>query len=252
MPPASPPFLPGMTIPPSSPPPPGGRSFEELWEEIFRYVDLVFLSLFMVERGFALVAFGPVWFSKQPLEMFDAVVELISFVMIFVFWDDVEDEDDSNSGAEAGSTLASLARLVRLVRIFRILTVMNKVQKTRAAFKKTRYLKMGSPVERVMQLLRGLKEKAPTDDMQADLEWIIQLIASDKLYTIDLRAGGKIDKEMSAWLTSNMGMRKEADADGESDTTGGDTVTSLSQADGIKRAESGFVSQGGDVARLHG
>jgi len=123
--------------------------------------------------------------------------------------------------------------------------VMNKVQKTRAAFKKTRYLKMGSPVERVMELLRQLKEKAPSDDMQADLEWIIQLIASDKLYTIDLRAGGKLDKDMAAWLTSNMGMRKETEVDGESDTTGGDTVTSLSQADGLKRMESGFVSQGG-------
>ena len=27
----------------------------------------------------------PVWFSKQPLEMFDLVVVLISFIMIFVF-----------------------------------------------------------------------------------------------------------------------------------------------------------------------
>lgn len=209
MPPASPPFLPGMTIPPSSPPPPGGRSFEELWEEIFRYVDLVFLSLFMVERGFALVAFGPVWFSKQPLEMFDAVVVLISFVMIFVFWDDVEDEDDSNSGAEAGSTLASLARLVRLVRIFRILTVMNKVQKSRASAhvlsKKAKYRKLGSPVERVLEILLRLK-RDPLDGVEdrENLSFIIDMIVSDQLYTVSVNKDD-ISGDMASWL-SNAGV----------------------------------------------
>ena len=49
----------------------------------------------------------------------------------------------------------------RQVRLFRLLTVMNKIQRSRASAnmmrKKAKYRKVGSPVERVLEILQGLK-----------------------------------------------------------------------------------------------
>ena len=135
----------------------------------------------------------------------------------------------SSDGFDDNLTFLSVLRMIRLLRLF---VIMNKVQKTRAAYKKKSYLKLGSPVERVMDLLADLKNRSEEETV-ADLEWVMQLIASDKLYSIDLRnaGGGKMDSEMAAFLTDNLGLKKEAgDLDGESETgTATDSVTSLSQ-----------------------
>ena len=90
-----------------------------------------------------------------------------------------------------------------------------------------------------MSLLTELKAKCigsdtqTMEEQQADLDWIMQLIASDKLYTIDLRtaAGGKLSADMAAFLTANMGMKKETVGMGDTDSEVTDTsdITSMSQ-----------------------
>ena len=67
--------------------------------------------------------------------------------------------------------------MLRLVRLF---VVMNKVQKAQRAYKKAKYLKLGSPVERVMELLSEMKTRTDEDVDLADISWIMHLISSDK------------------------------------------------------------------------
>tara|TARA_B100000795_G_scaffold99369_1_gene73059 strand:+ start:1011 stop:1283 length:273 start_codon:yes stop_codon:yes gene_type:complete len=69
-------------------------------------------------------------------------------------------EKTIGSEATTATNLLSIARVLRLVRLF---VVMNKVQKARAAYKKTKYLKTGSPVERVIDLLGDMKGKVEDD-----------------------------------------------------------------------------------------
>ena len=117
----------------------------------------------------------------------------------------------------------SFLRIVRLVRLVRLFVVMNKVQKAQRAYKKAKYLKLGSPVERVMELLGEMKRKIGDDEKEADdvadISWIMHLISSDKLYTIDIRAagGGNLSSEMEKFLQDNMGMKKDIENDEEED-----------------------------------
>ena len=77
-------------------------------------------------------------------------------------------------------------------------------------------MKLGSPVERVMELLAEFKNKIEDPDDVADISYIMGLISSDKLYTIDIRSAGgaNLSSEMTAWLENNMGMKKDLDVEG--------------------------------------
>jgi len=212
----------------------------DTWGEAFKYMDLCFLLIFTCELFIRLYAFG-VRFLYSFLNTFDASIVLVSLALQ-IYW--IADP----TGLATKLAFLSILRMVRLMRLF---VVMNKVQKTRQAYKKSRYLKLGPPVERVIELLKDLQTKAETDGMAADIDWIIQLIAADKLYTVDLRTNAMVDKDMSAWLTSNMGMKKDKDMAALEDNTidgstdAGDSVASLSDAPGTAGKESTFVSEGG-------
>lgn len=55
-----------------------------------------------------------------------------------------------------------------------------------------------SPLEQVTEYLGFLKSKARNKQAERDLEWIMHLVASDKLYSIDLRkSNNNLDTEMS-------------------------------------------------------
>jgi len=218
------------------------------WNPVFMIIDLAFLCAFTFELSLRLYAYGMVYL-RSALSVFDALVVLVSFAMQILVV-------SSSKGIGNDLTFLSALRMIRLLRLF---VILNKVQNTRERRKKEKYMKLGAPVERVMTLLDELKtneiglassEIQTVEEQQADLTWIMQLIASDKLYTIDLRtaAGGKMSSDMAAFLTANMGMKKETVGDdADTDATGVDdsSVTSLSQAEGLKRQESGYVSQGG-------
>jgi len=141
---------------------------------------------------------------------------------------------------------------VRLVRLVRLFIVMNKVQNARTAYKRTKYLKLGSPVERVMDLLTDMKSRADEEDDNQDITWIMHLIASDKLYSIDIQSlGAGQDSEMAAFLTGDMGLKQNTDKDfDDADGTATDAASatnrsSLSQAEGLKRQESQMISSAG-------
>jgi len=166
------------------------------YSNIFKYIDLGFLMFFTLELCVRLYAYGTS-FLFSFLNTFDALIVVISLILQ-IYWI----SDPSGLGAKPG--FLSALRMVRLLRLF---VVLNKVQNTRSAYKKTQILKAGPPVERVMQMLNELKDHAETDDMATDIEWIVSLIASDKLYSMDLHVAGKVDDEMRNYL-KGMGIKK--------------------------------------------
>lgn len=196
------------------------------WMQFFDVLELSFLSLFASEILARLYAYGPSYFMNV-LNAFDAtIVSLLFILQILVM-----------AVFQSGNSSFSFLRIVRLVRLVRLFVVMNKVEKAQRAYKKAKYMRLGSPVERVMELLGDMKGKLEETDDAADVAWIMHLIASDKLYTIDIRSAGgaNLSAEMEWWLENNMGMKKDMDklgADGD-----GFAASAGQKALGLKRAE---------------
>lgn len=207
------------------------------WTGSFQYMEVFFLVLFASDIVMRLYAFGISYFH-DVLNVIDATIVygllILQLLLLTVML----------QGAGGGSSFSFL-RIVRLVRLVRLFVVMNKVQKAQRAYKKAKYLKLGSPVERVMELLAEFKNKnEEQQDDVADISWIMHLISSDKLYTIDIRAAGgdNLSSEMTAWLENNMGMKKDIEHEPE-DGEG----TNLTNAVGLKRQEI-KIQPGGDSA----
>jgi len=169
-------------------------SFEQVWGFYFNYIDMGFLCLFMTEILVRLWVYGPIYFTDIINGIDAAIIVAGTIMQVLVL---------TESGVV---TNLSFLRIVRLVRLVRLFVVMNKVQKARSAYKRTKYLKLGSPVDRVMDLLKDITARCEEDEDVNDVTWIMQLIASDKLYQIDMKsiAGGQ-SAEMAAFLNATMG-----------------------------------------------
>lgn len=178
--------------------------FLKAWTTDFQYVELIFLLIFAIELLFRLYCFG-FEYLRDAVNIFDAIIVYSLFFLQIVVM---------HMKNIAGGSFNFL-RIVRLVRLVRLFVVMNKVQKLQRGIKKAKYLKLGSPVERVMELLNEMKTRLDADEDVADITWIMHLIASDKLYTIDIRSAGgaNLSTEMTAWLENNMGMKKDIEAE---------------------------------------
>jgi len=207
------------------------------WTNAFQLMELAFLSLFACDILARFYAYGFSYF-RDALNVLDAIIVFGLLILQIVILTALV--------GGGGGVSFSFLRIVRLVRLVRLFVVMNKVQKAQRAYKKAKYLKLGSPVERVMELLADFKhrctEREETEDV-ADISWIMHLISSDKLYTIDIRAAGgaNLSSEMTAWLTENMGMKKDIE------NTEDDEESTNREAAGLKRAETKMVP-GGDSA----
>ena len=169
------------------------------WAAGFIYADLVLLCVFAAEHAVRLYAYGSAHL-RSPTNLFDISVVLVSlaFQLHYV-------------ASGAGEELSFLG-VLRLVRLVRIVAVMRKIQEQRDAAKAARQLKLGSPVERVLELLNEMKDKVASrpgsEALVRDIEGVLELIVSEKLYKIDLSEvhGGKVGREMNAFLDT-MGMQ---------------------------------------------
>ena len=201
------------------------------WNPVFQVVDLGFLIAFTLELLVRLYAYGLVY-VKDALNMFDAIVVLVSLVLQIFFM-------LQPAGTTATSSFGFM-RIVRLIRLVRLFTVMNKLQKARSAYKKAKYLRIGTPVEKVMELLGQMRETSETDEDGQDVAWIMDLIATDKLYTIDVRKNTSMSAEMSAFITANLGLKNE-DPDDDTATDAGSTTTASSGGAPMLRQESSYL-----------
>merc|ERR1712216_65539 len=113
--------------------------------------------------------------------------------------------DVSSAGVQNNMTLL---RIIRVVRIFRVLLVMNKIQKSRDKYKRAKYLKVGSPVEKVFEILGELKESLDGPDDQENIQWILELIANETLYKVNFNPieNTEMGAELTDWLNAEMGV----------------------------------------------
>ena len=180
----------------------GDDSFESKWSFYFNYIDMGFLLLFDSEIGIRLFAYGPIYFYDFWNGLDAAIIVLSTVIGVMVI------------GEFVFTSNLSFLRVVRLVRLVRLFIVMNKVQNARTAFKRTKYLKLGSPVEKVMDMLSDMKSRTEEEEDIGDIAWIMHLIASDKLYSIDLQSlGAGQSDEMKAFLQGDMGIKKDTTTD---------------------------------------
>ena len=122
---------------------------------------------------------------------------------------------------KCGDDWAAFLPGLRIVRLLRLFIILNRVQHAR---KQVKYLSFSSPLEQVTECLGVLKNKARNKEAEADLEWILHLISSDKLYSIDMlrHSMNALDSEMSHFLSENLGMQvHEAEGENASGTLQG-------------------------------
>lgn len=135
------------------------------WTNFFQILELVFLLIFATEIMMRLYAYGITYF-KDVLNCVDALIVFGLLTLQILLLTIVPDTSGS----------FNFLRIVRLIRLVRLFVVMNKVQKAQRAYKKAKYLKLGSPVERVMELLTEMKSRLEEDEDVADITWIMHLI----------------------------------------------------------------------------
>ena len=177
------------------------------WDEAMKNVDIVLLSVFMLEIMLRLFGFG-IEYLKDCINAVDAVVVLFSWIIVLL-----------PTSLSAG---VSWFRLFRVVRLFRFAVILNKLQRSRDAAammrKRNMYRKIGAPVEKVLDFFEDLRSRMPEKKDQEYISWMMEVIASDDLYRV---------RNFDAETMKKLG--------GEGD----DMHNFISQATGISTAASG-------------
>eukprot|EP00753_Platysulcus_tardus_P009531 PLAT217.22.p1 GENE.PLAT217.22~~PLAT217.22.p1 ORF type:complete len:700 (-),score=407.86 PLAT217.22:285-2384(-) len=170
---------------------------KQIETELF-LIDFVLLSMFMVEIVLKLFAFQ-LDYLRSWANSLDAAVIVASFIVTLV---------------ALSSPSIALLRLFRLRVVFRVLrlfVLMNRFrrgQRLLTTIRATRARKgISSPVDRVIVILRDLKEKFALEDTDADeVDWIIHVVSTNTLYKAvlsDAAEGGDVDDDTHAWLAGN-------------------------------------------------
>ena len=195
------------------------------WTKAFMWIDLVFLVIFTLELFIRIFAFGYYYFwnALNVIDGLVVFTSFVLQVWIITLVDEVVDEGAAQAQGVLG--LLRLLRLVRLFVVMnKVQKARDAYRKTKylklgarapplaprplgppsptlglgpcrrlgsvthaaAAAAAAAAAGAGSPVEKVIELLGEMKGKdGLTDEDQKDIQWIMDLIASDKLYTIN-------------------------------------------------------------------
>jgi len=175
------------------------KQFTIRWMRTFWFIDLTFLSFFLIEIGVRVYAWG--WqYMKDILNLIDFVIVAVSFAML---WVTLEYTLEGGEDTALGSVLA-LLRVFRIVRIFRLIIILNKFRRTREAAAiirlKTKYRRQGSPVEKVLDILQGLKRKSDLNAERDNLSFMMDVIVSGDLYTVSVSAASQGNEAYSTFL----------------------------------------------------
>ena len=186
------------------------------WDEAMKNVDIVLLSVFMLEIMLRLFGFG-IEYLKDCINAVDAVVVLFSWIIVLL-----------PTSLSAG---VSWFRLFRVVRLFRFAVILNKLQRSRDAAammrKRNMYRKIGAPVEKVLDFFEDLRSRMPEKKDQEYISWMMEVIASDDLYRVrnfdaeTMRKLGGEGDDMSAYIAQVTGISTpSAGAGGEAKRAG--------------------------------
>jgi len=154
--------------------------------QAFATIDFIFVCFFLIEIILHVIASGRA-FLFSVWGIFDTVVIVGSFAVKFM------------ESANVGSSLTVL----RLLKILRLLLVLQK--STDKKNKAPAGVSFSTPVERVIEMLQEIKEtKGLTAYERENIDWVADVIVSNKLYQIqvdtDQKADGIIDLEVKEWV----------------------------------------------------
>lgn len=159
-------------------------------EDTFKYGDFAFLCIFMLEIVLKTFAYG-LKFLLDLWNIFDASIVIVSFLFFFL-----------PTGASSSLTLLRLLRLLRVIMVVRKVSEQRK--KLQSLKKSSGAFDIGSNVDKVMELLEELlAHKALEPHQKAELDWVMEMITSNKLYSVSLVEEEQSDKqndELNAWL----------------------------------------------------
>jgi len=157
---------------------------------IMKQLDTAFLVFFLSEILLRLIAVG-FWYLRDLFNLLDVTIVVISFFFNVL-------SIEQNGGLP----------LLRLMRLLRLVLALRKV----SAEEKTPQridggLSFSSPVERVLEIFREVKEtKGLPSSLKDQVDWAVDVISSNKLYSISvdlnkLKNGqGVLDQEVGDWV----------------------------------------------------
>lgn len=153
--------------------------------DIFYYIDLSLLVIFVTEIVLKFIAWGFTYLF-EVWNTIDAAIVLVSFVF------------SVNHNSVKGIAI------LRLLRLIRVLIIMRRVSesKKKLLMLKTQNQSVSSNVTRVLDFLEEIaKEKSLSRENKNDLNWIIGQIQSRKLYTKSTTAGDEdlLNEYDKAW-----------------------------------------------------
>ena len=148
-------------------------------DQAFYYVDIVFLSLFLVEICAKLFGLG----QKYLLDLINAadfVIIFASITITVVLLSNSSIDDSSSSSA-----VYALLPLFKVVRLLRVVLVMTRIQRSRERYRRMKMVGLAAPVEKVFEIISDLRRKVTHQEDDKALAWTMDLIAKEELYKVN-------------------------------------------------------------------
>lgn len=149
---------------------------------------MVILCTFMVEIALKAFAFGPRQYFSDTWYIFDAIVIVLSIVLIVLEW--------VLTDARFKTVAKVLRGVFRFLRLFLVLRKFNQVK--RISTEGGRY-QVRVPVEKVLEVLGRLQDQWDDPTIVRELKWSIEKISSNTLYEPLIEHKGAA-KDASQWL----------------------------------------------------
>eukprot|EP00746_Dinoflagellata_sp_MGD_P149227 gnl/MRDRNA2_/MRDRNA2_81287_c0_seq1.p1 gnl/MRDRNA2_/MRDRNA2_81287_c0~~gnl/MRDRNA2_/MRDRNA2_81287_c0_seq1.p1 ORF type:complete len:629 (-),score=113.38 gnl/MRDRNA2_/MRDRNA2_81287_c0_seq1:1-1887(-) len=167
---------------------------DESAEKLFKYTDFAFLCVFVVEIILKIFAYG-FDFIFDAWNAFDSSIVIVSFSFFFL--------------PTTGSRGLTLLRLLRLMRVMMVMRRVSDQRKKLQTLKRGGAYDLGSNVEKVLEIIEELQNHPSLEPhVKTDLDWVVEMITSNKLYSMALMEDeeGSDNKtaELNAWINNSM------------------------------------------------
>lgn len=161
----------------------------EVLGEIYYIINYILLTFFIIEICTKLFAYGHL-FLMEFINVFDSVIVIVSYIMLIL-----------NLKLKVVGILRVL-RLIKVIINFKLDSDKKRAQKEFIKEQKRQGSQMASYVERVLDFFERLSKNENVDKtLREDVEWAIEMISANKLYTGSIDSLGLQDKlpEVMAW-----------------------------------------------------
>ncbi|KAL4457029.1 hypothetical protein ABPG74_014667 [Tetrahymena malaccensis] len=161
--------------------------------QILQYIEIVVISLIILEILLKCYAYGIKVYFKQRVNIIDAVVISLSLILVLT------DQFITQSSAKIISKFFRI--FFRFLRLFIILRKMKNTNKKALEYK----FGDKTPIEKILAIIDNLKQLVTDEHYYRELEWASQMISTNKLYEPIL---GKEQKELEQWMQQYDGKSK--------------------------------------------